>query len=246
MREFVVEHFTVSFRTPIPPRLANDAGSSTSLTVDENGPDMGDQQILILGAPGAGKGTQSKRLAEEYDLEHVTTGDALRENRDMETEHGTPREYMEAGELVPDELVNEIVEEALSSADGYVLDGYPRNESQVEYLQRITDLDVVLHLEVSEEILVDRLAGRRVDPETGDNYHVEFDMPDDEEVRERLIQREDDQEETVRERLRVFEENTEPVIDHYENHEGYVRIDGEQNPDEVWEEIKEAVDERTE
>lgn len=206
---------------------------------------MGDQQILILGAPGAGKGTQSKRLAEQYGLEHVTTGDALRENKDMETEHGTPREYMEAGELVPDELVNEIVREALESADGYVLDGYPRNESQVEYLQDITDLDVVLHLEVGKETLVERLTGRRVDPETGDNYHVEFDIPDDEEVRDRLEQRDDDTEDTVRERLRVFEENTKPVIENYEDHAGYVRIDGERGPDEVWEDIREAVDERT-
>ena len=207
---------------------------------------MGQQQILILGAPGAGKGTQSTRLTEEYDLEHVTTGDALRANKDMETEHGTPREYMEAGELVPDELVNEIVREALESADGYVLDGYPRNESQVEYLEDITELDVVLHLDVDREVLVDRLTGRRVDPETGENYHVEFDMPDDEEVRERLEQRDDDTEETVRERLRVFEENTLPVIEHYQDHEGYVRIDGEQSPDEVWADVKDAVDERTE
>ncbi|MFB6129645.1 MAG: nucleoside monophosphate kinase, partial [Salinigranum sp.] len=80
------------------------------------------KHILLLGAPGAGKGTQSKRLAAEYDLEHVTTGDALRANKDMETEYGTPREYMERGELVPDEVVNAIVAEALDAADGYVLD----------------------------------------------------------------------------------------------------------------------------
>jgi adenylate kinase len=207
---------------------------------------MAQPRILIIGAPGAGKGTQSNRLAEEYDIEHVTTGDALRANKDMETEHGTPREYMESGELVPDEVVNEIVREALESADGFVLDGYPRNESQVEYLEDITDLDVVLHLDVDRELLVDRLTGRRVDPETGENFHVEFDMPDDEEVRERLVQRDDDEEETVRERLRVFEENTLPVIEHYRDHEEYVNIDGEQSPDEVWEEVKSAVDERAE
>ncbi len=204
---------------------------------------MGAQpQLLILGAPGAGKGTQSANLAEEYDIEHVTTGDALRANKDMETEYGTPREYMEEGELVPDEVVNEIVREALQSADGYVLDGYPRNETQVEYLDGITDLDVVLYLAVEEEELVDRLTGRRVDPETGENYHVEFDMPDDEEVRERLIQRDDDEEDTVRERLRVFEENTQPVIDHYEGREEFVRIDGEQPPEEVWADIERAVE----
>lgn len=207
---------------------------------------MGNPQILILGAPGAGKGTQSETLAEEYDIEHVTTGDALRANKDMETEYGTPREYMEEGELVPDEVVNEIVREALESAEGYVLDGYPRNDSQVEYLESITDLDIVLHLDVNEAELVRRLTGRRVDPETGENYHVEFDMPDDEAVRERLVQRDDDEEDTVRERLRVFEENTAPVIEYYRDHDGYVRIDGEGSPDEVWSEIKSAVDERTE
>ena len=203
---------------------------------------MGDKHILLLGAPGAGKGTQSKRLAEEYGVEHVTTGDALRANKDMETEYGTPREYMEKGELVPDGLVNEIVEEALSNADGYVLDGYPRNLSQAEYLSDITDLDVAIFLDVSEEVLVDRLTGRRVDPETGDNYHVEFDMPEDEEVRERLVQRDDDTEETVRERLRVYRDSTEPVIDHYREEGVLVEVDGEQTPDEVFEDIAAVVD----
>lgn len=206
---------------------------------------MAQPQILIVGAPGAGKGTQSANLASEYGIEHVTTGDALRANKDMETEYGTPREYMDAGELVPDELVNEIVREALESAEGYVLDGYPRNDSQVEYLEGITDLDIILYLDVPEAELVGRLTGRRVDPETGENYHVEFDMPEDDAVRERLVQRDDDEEDVVRERLRVFEENTQAVIDHYGDHEGFVRIDGEGSPDEVWAEIKAAVDERT-
>lgn len=205
---------------------------------------MAQPQILIVGAPGAGKGTQSANLTEEYGIEHVTTGDALRANKDMETEYGTPREYMDAGELVPDELVNEIVREALESADGFVLDGYPRNDSQVEYLEGITDLDIILYLDVPDEELVGRLTGRRVDPETGENYHVEFDMPEDEAVRDRLVQRDDDEEDTVKERLRVFEENTAPVIEHYEDHAGFVRIDGEGSPDEVWSEIKSAVDER--
>ena len=206
---------------------------------------MAQPQILIVGAPGAGKGTQSANLTEEYGIEHVTTGDALRANKDMETEYGTPREYMDAGELVPDELVNEIVREALESADGFVLDGYPRNDSQVEYLEGITDLDIILYLDVPDEELVGRLTGRRVDPETGENYHVEFDMPEDEAVRDRLVQRDDDTEDTVKERLRVFEENTQAVIDHYGDHAGFVRIDGEGSPDEVWSEIKSAVDERT-
>ena len=204
---------------------------------------MSQPKILLLGAPGAGKGTQSSNIVEEYDVEHITTGDALRANKDMETEHGTPREYMEAGELVPDPVVNEIVKAALEESEGFVLDGYPRNLSQAEYLSDITELDLVALLDVDKEELVRRLTGRRMDPETGDIYHTEFNMPDDEGITERLVQRDDDTEETVRERLRVFDENTQPVIDHYDETGELVRIDGEQSPDEVWAELKTAIDE---
>ncbi|MCO8243349.1 MULTISPECIES: adenylate kinase [unclassified Haladaptatus] len=199
--------------------------------------------ILILGAPGAGKGTQSARIADEFDVEHVTTGDALRANKHMETEHGTPASFMDEGELVPDPVVNEIVNAALSEADGYVLDGYPRNLSQAEYLADITDLDIVLYLDVSEDELVGRLTGRRLDPETGDIYHVEYNPAEDEAVKERLVQRDDDTEETVRERLRVYHENTEPVIDHFDESGELIRIDGEQTPDEVWDDIRETIEE---
>jgi len=209
---------------------------------------MENLHVLLLGAPGAGKGTQSKRLADEFDLEHVTTGDALRANKDMETEHGTPREYMEAGELVPDPVVNEIVAEALKTADGYVLDGYPRNLEQAEYLSEITDLDAVLYLDVDEEELVDRLTGRRVCSECGTNYHVEFSPPEEEGVCDEcggeLVQRDDDTEETVRERLRVYRENTEPVVAHYRERDELVEVDGEGTPDEVFDEIVEALEAR--
>ena len=207
---------------------------------------MSDPRILILGAPGAGKGTQSANLVEAFDLEHVTTGDALRANRDMETEFGTPREYMEAGELVPDPVVNEIVKAAIEAADGFVLDGYPRNLEQAEYLEGITDLDLVLYLDVSRGELIDRLTGRRVCPECGANFHVEFSPPETEGVCDEcgaeLIQRDDDTEETVRERLRVFEENTQPVVEHYEESGSLVRIDGEGTPDEVWAAVRAAVE----
>ena len=207
---------------------------------------MSQPKILLLGAPGAGKGTQSSNIVEEYGVEHVTTGDALRANKDMETEHGTPREYMEAGELVPDPVVNEIVEVALEEADGFVLDGYPRNLSQAEYLSDITDLDLVALLDVAEAELVRRLTGRRVCSECGTNFHVEFDQPETEGVCDEcgaeLIQRDDDNEETVKERLNVFEENTQPVIDHYEEAGQLVRIDGEQAPEEVWADLEAAID----
>ena len=203
---------------------------------------MSQPKILLLGAPGAGKGTQSSNIVDHYGVDHVTTGDALRANKDMETEHGTPREFMEAGELVPDPVVNEIVKAALDDADGFVLDGYPRNLSQVEYLSEIAEIDLVALLDVSTEELVDRLTGRRMDPETGDIYHTEFNMPDDEAVRDRLVQRDDDTEETVRERLRVFEENTQPVIDHYDETGELVRIDGEGTLEEVWNDLSDAID----
>ncbi|SDJ65538.1 adenylate kinase [Natronorubrum texcoconense] len=208
---------------------------------------MAQPRILILGAPGAGKGTQSAKITEEFDVEHITTGDALRANKDMDisemdTEYDTPREYMDQGELVPDDVVNAIVDEALSQADGFVLDGYPRNIEQAEELEGMTDLDVVLYLDVGEDELVHRLTGRRMDPETGDIYHIEYNPPEDPDVEARLEQRDDDTEETVKERLRVFRENTEPVIEFYEDEGALERVNGEQAPDEVWEEVKATIE----
>ncbi|WP_137288164.1 adenylate kinase [Natronorubrum halophilum] len=208
---------------------------------------MAQPRILILGAPGAGKGTQSAKITDEFDLEHITTGDALRANKEMDisemdTEYDTPREYMDQGELVPDAVVNAIVDEALSQADGFVLDGYPRNLEQAKELENMTDLDVVLYLDVDEAELVHRLTGRRLDPETGDIYHVEYNPPEDPDIEARLEQRDDDTEETVKERLRVFRENTEPVIDYYEDEGVLERVDGEQTPDEVWEDVKTTIE----
>ncbi|MFB6168988.1 MAG: adenylate kinase [Haloferacaceae archaeon] len=207
---------------------------------------MTQQRLLLLGPPGAGKGTQSQRLADEYGVDHVTTGDALRANKDMETDHGTPREYMDAGELVPDPVVNEIVVEALADADGFVLDGYPRNLSQAEFLDDMVDLDTVAVLSVPEAELVRRLTGRRVCPDCGATYHVEFAPPAEEGVCDEcgagLTQRDDDTEETVRERLRVYEENTAPVVEYYRDRGDLVEVDGTGTPDEVFAALREAID----
>jgi adenylate kinase len=215
---------------------------------------MSQPNILLLGPPGAGKGTQSSNIVERFGVEHVTTGDALRANKgmdisDLDVAYDTPGGFMDAGELVPDAVVNEIVKTALESADGYVLDGYPRNLDQAEYLDSITDLDVVASLEVSREELVDRLTGRRVCADCGANYHVEFDQPAEagvcDECGGELVQRDDDTEETVRERLRVFDENTRPVIEFYDEQGDLVRVDGEGSPDEVWSELEAAIEART-
>ena len=232
-----------------PTRRRRSPRSDKSLTWGAEPVTMSQPRVLLLGPPGAGKGTQSSNVVEEYGVDHVTTGDALRANKDVETDHGTPREYMEAGELVPDPVVDEIVRAALADADGFALDGYPRNLSQAEYLDDITDLDLVALLDVDREELIDRLTGRRVCEECGTNYHVEFSPPEEagvcDECGGQLIQREDDTEETARERLRVFEENTAPVVEHYRDHEGFAEIDGEQTPDEVWDDVRDVIESRT-
>ena len=214
---------------------------------------MSNPRVLLLGAPGAGKGTQSSRISDGFGVDHITTGDALRANKGMDIselgfEHDTPGEFMDAGGLVPDEVVNEIVVTALDDTDGFVLDGYPRNIEQAEFLDARTELDAVIRLTVDEAELVSRLTGRRVCPDCGENYHVEFDRPAEsgicDECGAELIQREDDTEATVRERLRVFAENTEPVIDHYAGTDAYVAIDGEETPDEVWDAVETTIDRR--
>ncbi len=207
---------------------------------------MTQPRLLLLGPPGAGKGTQSARLAAEYDVDHITTGDALRANKDVETDHGTPREYMDAGELVPDPVVNEIVVEALDNTDGFVLDGYPRNLSQAEFLDEMVDLDVVAFLSVPEAELIRRLTGRRVCPDCGETYHVDFAPPEEagvcDECGAELTQRDDDTEETVRERLRVYEENTEPVVEYYRETGDLVEVDGTGSPDEVFAALRAAIE----
>jgi adenylate kinase len=209
------------------------------------------KHILLLGPPGAGKGTQSKRLAEEFGVEHVTTGDALRANKgmdisDMDTEYDTPGEYMDAGALVPDKVVNAIVEEALTTADGYVLDGYPRNLDQAEFLSEITDLDAVVYLAVDDDELITRLTGRRVCDECGENFHVEFEPPEESGVCDEcggdLVQRDDDTEETARERLSVYADNTAPVVEHYREAGVLTEVDGGASPDDVFDSIVAAVE----
>jgi adenylate kinase len=206
---------------------------------------MSDPAIVIMGAPGAGKGTQSSRIVDEFGVDHVTTGDALRSNKDMETEYGTPREYMEAGELVPDEVVNAIVKEALASAEGFVLDGYPRTIEQAEFLDDIATLDVVLYLDVDDEVLKERLTGRRVCDDCGRNYHVDFDPPEEAGVCDdcggELIQREDDSADVVETRVEEYNEKTAPVVDHYESEGLLVRVDGEGTPEAVWDDVQDAI-----
>ncbi|MFB6227566.1 MAG: adenylate kinase [Halobacteriales archaeon] len=212
---------------------------------------MGNPRILVLGPPGAGKGTQSANIEETFGVEHVTTGDALRANKDMDVsdldiEYDTPGAYMDRGELVPDPVVDAMVRESLSDTEGFVLDGYPRNEAQVDTLETITDLDVVLYLDVSHEELMDRLTGRRVCTDCGTSYHVDYDPPEEPGVCDGcggdLYRREDDTPEAVETRIEEYDAQTAPVIEHYDETGDLVRIDGDPSPEQVWERVRTAIE----
>lgn len=186
-------------------------------------------RAVLVGPPGAGKGTQAQILATELSIPKVSTGDIFRANVSGGTELGKKaKEYMDRGDLVPDEVTNAMVKDRLAqddAAEGFLLDGFPRNVPQAETLKTMladldSKLDVVLELRVDEDEVVKRLSGRRSCPECGRVYHVEYDAPRtagrcDEDDAE-LYQREDDREETIRHRLKVYRDQTAPLVEFYE------------------------------
>ncbi|MFB3905153.1 MAG: adenylate kinase [Acidobacteriota bacterium] len=199
--------------------------------------------ITLLGAPGAGKGTQAKRLADKFGYKHVSTGDVLREAVQNGTSLGRKvKAVMEAGELVSDDLVSEIVRERVTAPDAprvFILDGYPRNVAQAAYLEKLGDrIDLyVINLALEEEAAVKRLSGRRYCSACGKIYNVFFSPP----VREgicdacgsALQQRKDDAEEVITERFRVYRQQTAPVVDFYSGRPNFFEIDGNREPDEI-------------
>ena len=207
--------------------------------------------IVLLGAPGAGKGTQARKLVDKLNLAHLSTGDVLREAVKEGSELGKQvKEIMEAGELVPDQLVSEIVYEKISGdkvQQGVVLDGYPRTLNQAEFLEEVTSGKerVVVNIRVDSEKLLQRLSGRRDCPNCGTIFNVHFSPPLKEDscdlCGERLVQRKDDRNEVAAERLRVYREETEPVIEFYSTRESYFEADGNQDVMDVFEEIIEGL-----
>jgi adenylate kinase len=208
--------------------------------------------LILLGPPGAGKGTQAERLREDFGLPHVSTGDMLRAQVAADSELGVQaKRYMDAGELVPDEVIIDMIVQRVSDADagdGFLLDGFPRNEAQADALaQALGGLDrrltAVLAIEVPDEELVRRLSGRRVCVKNPAHiYHVDFDPPKHEGICDqdgsRLIQRDDDREETIRRRLEVYHRQTEPLIGYYEGTGQLRSFDGCRNADEVHDRIR--------
>jgi adenylate kinase len=206
-------------------------------------------RMILVGPPGAGKGTQAARLVEHLGIPHISTGDLLRAAVSFGTELGRMADgYMKAGQLVPDELVIAMTVERLGQGDcraGFILDGFPRTHPQAEALAAELSraglaLDRVVLIEVPDALIVQRIVGRRSDPATGGIYHVEF-HPAPLEIRSRLVQRADDTEDAVRHRLAKYHSETAPIVPFYEQQGLLRRVDGVGSTDEVAERIARAL-----
>lgn len=211
-------------------------------------------RIMLLGAPGAGKGTQAQMLKEKYGILHISTGDILRTNVKEGTDLGLEaKSYMDRGELVPDDLVIKLVEDRLSKPDvkqGFMLDGFPRTVEQAESLNGILGelnlgLDLVVNLEVPKDLLVDRIAGRRLCKNCQASYHVTYNPPKKEGVCDvcggELFQRPDDVKETVANRISVYEKQTKPLIDYYGRKGIREDFDGSLNAGDVFSHLVEVL-----
>jgi adenylate kinase len=215
-------------------------------------------RIVLLGPPGAGKGTQAKRLAETFDMRHLSSGDILRAEKASGSELGKKlAEYMNAGKLVPDDVVVDVMAKAIaapSESSGLLLDGFPRTVPQAEALdvqlaKLDAPLDKVVDLEVSEDEVVRRISGRRTCPDCGAIYHVEFLKPSVEGKCDKcgyegdFVQREDDKEEVVRQRLATYNAQTAPLLGYYQEKapEKVLIVDGNQSPDAVTVELKDKL-----
>ena len=214
-------------------------------------------RAVLLGPPGAGKGTQAVRLVEKYEIPHISTGDIFRKNIKEGTELGKKaQEYMNAGALVPDELVVDLVKDRLQQDDcknGFLLDGFPRTIFQAEKLDEFLSesnlkMDIVINLKVEKEALIKRLTGRRVCKDCGASYHIVNIPPKKEGVCDicggELIQRKDDNIETVENRINVYEEQTASLIGYYKEAGSLVDFDGEASLDEVFDAIVQAIGEQ--
>ena len=207
-------------------------------------------KIVMLGAPGAGKGTQAKKLADKYSIPHISTGDIFRANIKKGTELGTKaKTYMDQGLLVPDELVVDLVVDRVQQEDcaaGYVLDGFPRTIPQAISLEGALDrlgekIDYAINVEVPDQNIINRMSGRRACVGCGATYHIEYNPSKAENIcdmcGEKLILRDDDQPETVKKRLDVYHEQTQPLIDYYGSKDILREVDGTLDMEDVFQTI---------
>jgi len=210
--------------------------------------------LILLGPPGAGKGTQAERLTDDFNLPYIPTGEILRQAVKEKTELGSKaKAYMDAGELVPDDVITGVILEALGSTeaqDGFVLDGFPRTLQQADALEQgLADVDreltAAILIDAPDDEVIRRLSGRRVSVKTGRVYHVEFDPPKHEGRCDvdgsRLVQRDDDKPETIANRLKVYHEQTKPLVQYYEDRGLLRRFDGTRSPTEVHDHIRATI-----
>lgn len=202
--------------------------------------------LILLGPPGAGKGTQAELLRAEYNIAHISTGDILRQSLKENSDLGNKvRKFVESGELVPDNIILEIIRRRLLMPDtqpGFILDGFPRTINQAEALDQILNnldmkIDLVLYFVTSLSIIIERLSGRRICVSCGANYHIKNMPPKKEDTCDicggRLFQRDDDKEETVRKRIEIYLEQTTSLINYYETKKILRKIDGDRDAQEV-------------
>ena len=206
-------------------------------------------RMILVGPPGAGKGTQAVHLVERFKISHISTGDMLRAAVSEGTALGKQADgYMKAGGLVPDDLVIAMVIERIGKPDcakGFMLDGFPRTRPQAEALdvelqKAGVALDIVLQIEVPDDLIVERITGRRLDPDTGDIYHTKF-KPPPADIAGRVTQRKDDTEEACRARLEKYHSETAPIVPFYEAQGTLKRVDGNAVPDEVSRRIEQVL-----
>lgn len=205
-------------------------------------------KITLIGPPGSGKGTQSLQLKNSYAVSHVSSGDVLRSEVEKGSDFGKKvKTYMERGEIGPAELITEVILNHVDTncQDGFVLDGFPRTVYQAEELQKRQNLDAAVFISVAEEEIVDRITGRRICPGCNRIFHITYDPPQKPDVCDdcqgRLMKRNDDTEETVVNRMRVFNEETKPVLDFYRRAGLLQTIDGASSPERVFKKIKETI-----
>ena len=200
--------------------------------------------VVFLGPPGAGKGTQAQKLVEEKGFIHISTGDLLREAVKNKTPLGLKaKEYMDRGQLVPDSLIVELIKEKLPREGNVILDGFPRTLNQAKALDQMLselgkEVQAVVLFQVPDEVVVERLSGRRIDPKTGKVYHVKYNPPPE---GVEVVQREDDKEEVIRKRLQVYHQQTAPLVDYYREKGILVVVDATKSPEEVYRQIISAL-----
>ncbi|HHW48518.1 MAG TPA: adenylate kinase [Clostridiaceae bacterium] len=211
-------------------------------------------RLILLGAPGAGKGTQAVILAEKLKIPHISTGDIFRANIKEGTELGKKaKEFIDRGALVPDDITVGIVKDRLSKPDcknGFLLDGFPRTIPQAEYLDDVLckmnmSVDYAINIDVPDDVIIKRLSGRRVCPACGITYHIVNNPPQQGDVCDGcvtgVVQRDDDKEETIQKRLIAYHEQTEPLIDYYKNKGKLIVVDGTKEIEEITSEILKAI-----